>query len=142
VLEKIDYVMTAIFTLEMLCKIIAYGFLFNGPKSYLRVSWNILDFVIVLSSLLSLNPNASANFKVLKILRILRILRPLRMVSRNKGLKVAIISLIKSLPDIFNLQMIIFFFLFLLGILHTTLFGGLFWHCSFDHLRANGSLSF
>jgi predicted Zn-dependent peptidase len=30
----------------------------------------------------------------------------------------------------------------LLGILHTTLFGGLFWSCNFDHLRANGSLTY
>lgn len=29
-----------------------------------------------------------------------------------------------------------------MGILHTTLFGGLFWTCNFDHLRANGSLTF
>lgn len=85
-LQKIDYAMTAIFTLEMLSKIIAYGFLFNGPNSYLQVSWNILDFVIVLSSLFSLNPNTGKNLKVLKTLRVLRVLRPLRMVSRNKGL--------------------------------------------------------
>ena len=142
VLQYIDYAMTAIFTIEMLSKIVAYGFLFNGPKSYLRVSWNILDFVIVLSSLFSLNPNTGKNLKVLKTLRILRVLRPLRMVARNKGLKISIMSLIQSLPDIVNLQLIIFFFLFLLGILHTTLFGGLFWSCNFDHLRANGSLTY
>lgn len=103
VLLYIDYAMTAIFTIEMLSKIVAYGFLFNGPKSYLRVSWNILDFIIVLSSLFSLNPNTGKNLKVLKTLRILRVLRPLRMVSRNKGLKISIMSLVKSLPDIANL---------------------------------------
>ncbi len=142
VLNKIDYAMNAIFTLEMVLKILAQGFLLNGPNSYLRDSWNIIDFVSVLSSLLSMNPNTSDNFKVLKILRVLKVLRPLKMVSRNKGLKISIMSLIKSLPDIGNLQLIIIFFLFLLGILHTTLFGGLFWSCKFDHLRGNGSMSF
>jgi hypothetical protein len=142
VLNKIDYAMTAIFTLEMVLKILAQGFLLNGPKSYLRDSGNIIDFISVLSSLLSMNPNTSDNFKVLKILRVLKVLRPLKMVSRNKGLRISIMSLIKSLPDIGNLQLIIIFFLFLLGILHTTLFGGLFWHCNFDHLRGNGSMSF
>ena len=36
----------AIFTLEAVLKIIAYGFLFH-PGAYLRNGWNILDFVIV-----------------------------------------------------------------------------------------------
>ena len=36
----IDYVMTTIFTIEAMLKIIALGFLFNGKRSYLRDSWN------------------------------------------------------------------------------------------------------
>lgn len=95
--------MTAIFTFEMCSKIIAYGFFFAGPNSYLREIWNILDFVIVCSALISLNPNTGKSLKVLKTLRILRVLRPLRMVSRNKGLKVSITALYKALPDIANL---------------------------------------
>ena len=75
--------MTAFFTIEMTSKILAYGFLFNGKHSYLRVAWNVLDFIIVLSALVSLNPNTGKDLKVLKTLRILRVLRPLRMVSRN-----------------------------------------------------------
>lgn len=58
VLNYIDYVMNAIFTIEMLLKIVAFGFLFNGPQSYLKVGWNVLDFFIVLSSLLSMTPAA------------------------------------------------------------------------------------
>ena len=134
ILGYIDYAMTFCFTIEMLLKIFMGGFLFNGKDSYLKNGWNMLDFVIVCSALMGLNPNASGGLKVLKTLRVLRVLRPLRMVSRNKGLKVALTALFKSIPDIANLQMIVLFFLFLLGILHTTLFGGLFWTCSFDHL--------
>lgn len=142
VLQYIDFGMTAVFTFEMCSKILSYGFAFCGKNSYLRNGWNILDFVIVLSALVSLNPNTGKDLKVLKTLRILRVLRPLRMVSRNRGLKISITSLVKSLPDIFNLQMIIFFFLFLLAILHTTLFGGGFYSCSYDHLMSNGSMSY
>ena len=130
----IDYFMTSCFTIEMLCKIFTYGFVLNGKTSYLRDGWSILDFVIVFSALMGLNPNTGKNLKVLKTLRVLRVLRPLRMVSRNRGLKIALTALFKSIPDILNLQMIVLFFLFLFGILHTTLFGGLFWTCSFDHL--------
>ena len=145
VFRYIDMAMTVCFFIEMIIKVIAFGFLFNGKHSYLRQSWNILDFLIVISSLFGLAPNTGANLKALKTLRmfrILRVLRPLRMISRHKGLKIALTALFKSIPEIVNLQLIVLFFLFLFGILHTTLFGGLFWTCSFDHLQSNGSLSY
>lgn len=53
VLKKIDYFMTAVFFLEMLTKIIAFGFMFCGENSYIRNGWNILDFIIVAASLFS-----------------------------------------------------------------------------------------
>jgi len=37
-----------IFILEMVMKIIVYGFLINGPDSYLKNGWNILDFIIIM----------------------------------------------------------------------------------------------
>lgn len=44
--EVAEYVFLAVFTMEAVLKIIAYGFLFH-PGAYLRNGWNILDFVIV-----------------------------------------------------------------------------------------------
>lgn len=38
-LEKADIVMTSLFTLEMILKIIVKGFICNGSKSYLLDSW-------------------------------------------------------------------------------------------------------
>lgn len=46
--------MTIIFTIEALIKIIAFGLIFNGKKSYLMSAWNVMDFIIVLSALISL----------------------------------------------------------------------------------------
>lgn len=100
-LAYIDSVMTGIFTFEVTLKIIALGFYLNGPDSFIRDSWNILDFIIVASALLSTVLGESVPF--LKSLRILRVLRPLRVISRNKGLKVAIISLGRSMPNIARL---------------------------------------
>ena len=141
-LEKIDYFMVACFTLEMVFKILTFGFAFNGKERYLRSGWNIIDFIVILAALISLIPNDNtASFKALKLLRTFRVLRPLRMVQRHKGLKVAIVALFESLPQIANLALIYYFLLFLFGILFKTLFGGLFKHCSFQHLRQNGSVS-
>lgn len=134
ILQYIDYFMTAAFTFEMLLKWFTYGFAFTGKHAYIRQGWNCLDFLIVMSALFGLNPNATKSLKSLKTLRILRVLRPLKLASKNKGLKVAITALFKSLPAIGNLQLIITFFLFLFAILHTTLFSGSFWSCSMDHL--------
>jgi len=129
VLSKIDYFMTSCFTLEMIMKIVTYGFLLNGSNSYLRSIWNVLDFVVVSAALISLNPGTTS-LKSLRSLRTIRVLRPLRMVQRHKGLKVAMLSLFKSLPQILNLQIIELFVLSLLGIFFKTLFGGMFWYCS------------
>ena len=120
--------MTTIFALEMLTKIMAVGFLFNGATSYIRNGWNILDFIIVMSSVAGMLPGVE-KISFLKALRMLRILRPLRLISRNKGLKLSIMSLIASIPDILNLMLIVFFFLLMMGILGTTLFCGKFYRC-------------
>lgn len=50
--EKIDEIFLYIYTLEMALKIISMGF-FMRPYSYLRDSWNILDFLVVASGWVS-----------------------------------------------------------------------------------------
>ncbi len=44
--EKVEYVFLVIFTIECVMKIIAYGFVAHSG-AYLRNSWNLLDFTIV-----------------------------------------------------------------------------------------------
>ena len=77
VIRIIDYVLTGIYVLEMIMKIIAFGFLFNGPESYLRVGWNILDFIVVVTSLISFLPHTTKNLSFFKVIRIFRIFRVL-----------------------------------------------------------------
>jgi hypothetical protein len=50
VLNIIDIVITSFFVLESLSKIISNGLIFNGSDSYLRISWNVMDFIIVIFS--------------------------------------------------------------------------------------------
>ena len=54
ILEKIDFAMTAIFTIEAVLKIIESGFIMNGKPSYLRSGWNVIDFTIVFTALLGI----------------------------------------------------------------------------------------
>jgi len=78
----IDVVVTAFFTLELVTKVLVYGFMFNGEDSYMKNSWNVMDFFIVVFSLISLAAK-DVDLGVIKTFRMLRVLRPLRMINRN-----------------------------------------------------------
>jgi voltage-dependent calcium channel L type alpha-1F len=43
-------IVDSIFTLEAILKILALGFWINGKFSYMRNSWNVADFLIVIIS--------------------------------------------------------------------------------------------
>jgi len=46
--------MTTSFTIELVLKVITYGFYFAGDTSYIRDTWNLLDFFIVVCALLGI----------------------------------------------------------------------------------------
>ena len=73
----------------MVIKVIVYGFMLNGKDAYMKNGWNIMDFIIVTFSLISI-AFSDIDLEVFKALRIMRVLRPLRMISRNPGLKICI----------------------------------------------------
>ena len=70
-----DIYITAIFTCEFLLKWAALNI--YGPNSYFHDSWNWLDFIVVVNSLIALDPNIP-NIKVLRTFRVLRPLKSLR----------------------------------------------------------------
>ena len=72
VLATLNLWMAGFFVGEMLLKIVTFGFVFT-PKAYLKDPWNILDFVIVIISILSLLSEVVPAFGRLKALRILRV---------------------------------------------------------------------
>lgn len=77
-LDAINWVLSGVFLTEAVIKITAYGFVMQ-PKSYLRNTWNVIDFTIVLVSLLEIALSLlSINGSFLRPLRTLRALRPLR----------------------------------------------------------------
>ena len=82
ILLSIDYFMTGAFTVEAIFKIIAFGFFFTRT-SYLKDSWNILDFIIVISAITGFVLPEGINISAVKSLRILRILRPLKIIAKT-----------------------------------------------------------
>lgn len=118
---------TICFIAEALLKIISLGFLFNGQYSYLRDSANILDFLVIIFSIISVV--TTANLQIFKILRVFRVLRPLRLISRNDSLKIAINALILSTSKLFNLLLVCLVFYLLFGIFGVNFFKGSFYKC-------------
>ncbi|KAE9315095.1 hypothetical protein PR003_g19081 [Phytophthora rubi] len=110
---------TSVFTAECLMKILAMGFIRN-EGAYLRDSWNVLDFVVVISTLVAILPtvpNVSA-------IRTIRVLRPLRSLSMIPGMRVLISALLKALPALGNVLVLQVFLFFMFTILGNQLFGG------------------
>lgn len=96
-------------------KIIGLGFILN-KGSYLRDSWNILDFVIVSSAWLPYVSGSSSGGG-LSSLRVLRVLRPLRTISSIKALKVILTSLFSALRLLIDsiIVLVFFFMVFAIG---------------------------
>jgi len=130
-LTYFDYGMTAAFLIEALIKILAFGLYFNGDQSYLRKFQNVLDFIIVLSSVISL-AMTSQSFEILKVIRMIRLLRPLKLIARNESLSLSMKALIVSIPTIFTLLVITGLAMFSFGIIGVELFHGMSFFCNTD----------
>ena len=130
-LYTIDVILTILFSIEALIKIISFGLLRNGKFSYLLEPWNILDFSIVVLSIVSLSFKVDWNF--IRVLRSSRILRPLRLIQHADSLKIAIASLAKAIPEILRLYVVLSFVTFLIAILMTNLLSGKLFYCDLDH---------
>ncbi|KAL6065679.1 hypothetical protein STEG23_028040 [Scotinomys teguina] len=128
-----NYIFTAIFVVEMMVKVVALGLLW-GEHAYLQSSWNVLDGLLVLVSLVDIivamaSAGGAKILGVLRVLRLLRTLRPLRVISRAPGLKLVVETLISSLRPIGNIVLICCAFFIIFGILGVQLFKGKFYYC-------------
>ena len=118
-MNLINVIINIVFIFEMIIKIISLGFLMD-TGSYLRETWNILDFFIVVTSILDM-ALSTINISFLRILRIIRVLRPLRIISNNKDLKLMVNALIESLDSILNVGVVIAIVFLIFGIIGVNL---------------------
>ena len=110
VLRLLDRLCLAIFTFEIVAKLVAYG-----PR-FFRSGWNIFDFLIVG---LSLIPGAQT-FSVLRALRILRLLRVISVAPRLRRVVEGFITALPGMGSVFLLMAIIFY---IGAVMATKLFG-------------------
>lgn len=117
--ETIDFVFLLIYTMEMVLKIIAMGF-FMRAHSYLRDSWNILDFTVVVLGWVSLTLKSGD----ISAIKVIRILRPLRTINQIPNMSSLVSTILNSLPIMFDVMVLFFFMLIMFGTIATQLLGG------------------
>jgi hypothetical protein len=143
VLMQANFGFTAIFTIEAILKMHAYG-----ARNYFAYSWNVVDFVIVCASLLSLLSSmvpslatcrSQASFcaeadlrmlRVLRIFRVLRLLRPLRLLVLDPGMKAVIETLLQTLPAVQSILTLGLAIQLLFAVVGMRLFSGTFGSCT------------
>ena len=121
-LDYVDDALLGLFTFEMMIKMFAFGFF--KKNGYFRDNWNLIDFFIVASGLVQLFFQGGS-FK-LSGLRSFRILRILRNITSIHGLKEITNTILISLPLLFDIFLILAFFLFIMSIAALHTFSGFF----------------
>lgn len=89
-LHWINTLILAVFTVEIVIKILAHG---SKPWRYFTDPWNIFDFAIV--AVLYLPVHA----EFIAVLRLARILRVLRLITALPKLQILVSALLKSIPS-------------------------------------------
>lgn len=121
-ITKFENFFFAFYLFELSIKIIAQG-LVLGPFSYLRDGWNVLDFFIISTTILSI-VFASYGFN-LQSLKTFRVLRPLRTIAKIKKLQEILISLMSAMPLVSSSFMILLFFYYIYALAGLHMFSGL-----------------
>jgi hypothetical protein len=139
-----DLVITIIFVFEMVLKMIGLG-LVRGKDSYMRSGWNVLDFFIVILSVIGLatgplvvgfcqldvEPSAGGGIlKALRSMRALRALRPLRVVRRYPALRLVVMSIMNAGPAIANVLIVMTLFFLIFAIFGVQSFKGALAQCN------------
>ena len=116
VLEICNYVFVAIFTMEAILKLIAYG-----PTFYFYIDWNKFDFAVVILSLVSIG--GFAEELQITALRIIRVARLLRMIKSSKELQSLLMTLYLAMNNIANVALLFLLIIFTFAVAGMDLFG-------------------
>ncbi|XP_028339649.1 voltage-dependent L-type calcium channel subunit alpha-1S isoform X2 [Physeter macrocephalus] len=116
--DILNVVFTAIFTLEMVLKLMAFK-----ARGYFGDPWNVFDFLIVIGSIIDVilseidDPDESARISS-AFFRLFRVLRLIKLLSRAEGVRTLLWTFIKSfqaLPYVALLIVMLFFIYAVIG---------------------------
>ncbi len=103
----------SIFIIEAALKIYSS---YPNMSKYFRNGWNILDFSIIVISLLPLSGGYTT------VARLIRLLRVVRLTNRYREMSIVVMTIIKSLPSMVNVFLLLSLIFFIYGIAGYNLF--------------------
>ncbi|XP_026323666.1 voltage-dependent calcium channel type A subunit alpha-1 [Hyposmocoma kahamanoa] len=120
-LEATEAYFLGIFCVEASLKILALGFVLHRG-SYLRNVWNIMDFFVVVTGIITQLPVApDVDFRTL---RAIRVLRPLKLVSGVPSLQVVLKSIIKAMAPLLQIGLLVLFAIVIFAIIGLEFYSG------------------
>jgi voltage-gated sodium channel len=114
-LHLIDKIILAIFTFEVVVKLVGAG---KRPAEYFKDPWNVFDFLIVAVCYVPIN----AQFVV--ILRLIRVLRLLKLITALPRLQLIVGALLKSVPSIGYIGILLSLHFYIFAVVGVFLFAG------------------
>ncbi|XP_066274287.1 sodium channel protein type 4 subunit alpha-like isoform X2 [Branchiostoma lanceolatum] len=132
-IELSEWVFTGIYTLEMLVKVIARGFILT-KFTYLRDPWNWLDFLVVCLAFVTFSLSDLGN---LTGIRTFRVLRALKTISIVPGLKTIVNALLKSMKMLGEVMLLIVFCLTVFALFALQVYLGVLRHKCVQNLPEN-----
>ena len=87
------------YTVEMILNIIALGF-YKSKHAYLRNNWNIMDFIVVMLSWVTLFMQGNQSFAALRALKAFRTLRMLSVIPSLGILAENLLAILPLMRDI------------------------------------------
>ena len=123
ILISLEIIFFVFFFIEFILKVIAYGFLINGPESYLRKFGDLLDFLILILSVYETINDFSSNFKSLRMLKFFYI-GPYR-----KKLKIVTKTLMLSFPNLIKIGLITIYVMFFFSFFAVKILKDRFYSC-------------
>jgi voltage-gated sodium channel len=105
--DLVNGVVLSIFIIEALLKIISC---YPDISKYFKDGWNILDFSIIILSLLPLTGGYAV------VARLIRLLRVTRLTHRSKEMSVVIMTIVKSIPSMVNIFLLLSLLFFIYSI--------------------------
>ncbi|XP_025161916.1 voltage-dependent calcium channel type A subunit alpha-1 isoform X6 [Harpegnathos saltator] len=122
-LEATEIYFLGIFCVEASLKIVALGFVLHRG-SYLRNIWNIMDFFVVVTGIITAFSQGIHLDMDLRTLRAIRVLRPLKLVSGIPSLQVVLKSIIKAMAPLLQIGLLVLFAIVIFAIIGLEFYSG------------------
>uniref|UniRef100_A0A669ETF8 Voltage-dependent L-type calcium channel subunit alpha n=1 Tax=Oreochromis niloticus TaxID=8128 RepID=A0A669ETF8_ORENI len=125
VMDILNMVFTAVFTVEMVLKLIAFK-----PRGYFGDAWNVFDALVVIGSIVDIvlseidcfPSNDSARISI-TFFRLFRVMRLVKLLSRGEGIRTLLWTFIKSFQALPYVALLIAMLFFIYAVIGMQVFG-------------------